>query len=658
MTDEDATPVGKARRTPDLSLAYGVALHSTERGIVVEAEKVHLVRLADPRVGRTIVDAFARATPVETLALEPGNPAVAGALGRLRDLGATWSVPRRVVIADRLGLSVDVRAAELRHAELASDIDDACDLAILVAARDDARLGDYIARCHALDIRALVVWTSPGEVVAVVDEPSAAPCSRCALLFDACAATLRGGLPHIDRSAVSEHVRVERQFAAAVIARYAAPGATIAPGAASVWNVREGTAAHHRFSRHPACACASRADRNASKAIATAWDELKGARFSPIVPLEELRSVARVAYRGTRAPWPLSRDGFGLALAAGANARARAVGEGIERFAMLHAPADVIGRPQRELQTVALPEPAIASLLYRDDERCAPGFRFPAFSPDLPVDWSWATRAMNDERVLVPTSLVGRPSQGGARLADGTSNGYACHPVEDQAKLRALLEVVERDALLLRWYTTQPPMRVEGVDCAPGVVVMLASVDIELPVVIAAACLPDGGLRIGSAAGTSFDVALARATDELEGQIAGPPSGEAPPDLSRADRGYGPRDHVAYYDGPAGRALLETWGRAAPSIAASLLRARWPGMDDASSLRVALAAVTRAGLDVLFVDRSLPELFGGEWHVVRALVPGAVEMSWGMAYRRLASPRIAVALASGAALSPWPHPYA
>lgn len=658
MKDEDATPVGKGRRTPGLCLAYGVALHSTEEGILVEGEKLHLVRLADPRVGRAIVDAFACEAPVDVLTIEPRTAALASALDRLRELGATLSVTRNVVVADRLGLSVDVHATEVRRAELATDIDDACDLAILVGARDDAALGGYIARCHELQVRALVVWTSPGEVVAVIDEPSAAPCSRCALLLDACPATLRGALPHVEASAVSDHLQVERRFAAAVVARYTAPGATLAPGVAAVWNVRNGTASHHRFSRHPACSCASRADQNTSTAIATGWDALRSARFSPVVPLEEARGVARVAYRGSRAPWPLSREGFGLALAAGTNARARAVAEGIERFAMLHAPADVIGRPHRNLDSVALSELAITSLLFREEERRAPSFRFPAFSPDLPLDWSWATRASDDDRILVPTSLIGRPSQGGTRLADGTSNGYACHPVEDQAKLRALLEVVERDALLMRWYTTQPLTRVEGVDPAGAAVVMLASIDIDLPVIIAAACLPDGSLRIGSAAGTSFDVALARAMDELAGQLTGPPWGGPPPDLSRVDRGYGPRDHVAHYDGSPGRALFERWLGAAPPIAASLLRARWPEIGDTLSLHAAIAAVTRAGLDVLFVDRSLPEVFGDDWHVFRALVPGAVEMSWGTPYRRLASPRITVALASGAPLSPWPHPYA
>ena len=173
MKDEDATPVGKGRRTPGLCLAYGVALHSTEEGILVEGEKLHLVRLADPRVGRAIVDAFACEAPVDVLTIEPRTAALASALDRLRELGATLSVTRNVVVADRLGLSVDVHATEVRRAELATDIDDACDLAILVGARDDAALGGYIARCHELQVRALVVWTSPGEVVAVIDEPSA-----------------------------------------------------------------------------------------------------------------------------------------------------------------------------------------------------------------------------------------------------------------------------------------------------------------------------------------------------------------------------------------------------------------------------------------------------------------------------------------------------
>jgi hypothetical protein len=37
-----------------------------------------------------------------------------------------------------------------------------------------------------------------------------------------------------------------------------------------------------------------------------------------------------------------------------------------------------------------------------------------------------------------------------------TSNGWAAHPVQDTAKINAILELVERDAVLAQWYTSTP----------------------------------------------------------------------------------------------------------------------------------------------------------------------------------------------------------
>ena len=71
-----------------------------------------------------------------------------------------------------------------------------------------------------------------------------------------------------------------------------------------------------------------------------------------------------------------------------------------------------------------------------------------------------------------------------------------------------------------------------------------------------------------------------------------------------------------------------------------------------------LAATERAQLDTWLIDRSLSAVFGAGWHVIRAVIPGTVEVSWGQAYRRLASPRLKQAWAAGGSLNPLPHPVA
>ncbi len=650
---------GDSSRRSGWCLAYGVVLHATDDGLIVEGEKVVRVRLRDPRVERLLVEALAASRDLEDLAGEIGEAALASAIAQLCDLGALAPIRERVTIVDRVGLSIDVRAKHVAWVETPGGIVDG-ELAIVVAPRDDAMLGECLERCDALHLPTLVVWTCPGEVIALLDDPSTAPCARCALFFDARAPVLSARIPGDGlASATSEHARIERAFAATVIARYAAPLALPEPGVASVWNLHRGSAGSHRFARQPGCTCSRRERRKAPRPVTMSWPELEDARFTPVIPLSRAGGVARAAYRGARGPWPLSPDSFGIAIAAGPDAPERAIGEAIERFAMLHAPADMLARARRDLEGPVLDDAEIASLLFRDDERALAGFRFPAFTEHVELDWSWAIRASSGVRLLVPTSLVGRPPRGGTRLVDATSNGYACHRSEEKARLAALLEIVERDALLLRWYTGQDLTRIEAVDAPDDAVVLLATVDIDLPVVLAAASLADGSLRTGSAAAPSFDVALARALGELEGQMSGPAAIGATPDLTLPRRGYGPSDHSGFYRGRAGTSVLERWRSCAKTISAGALRARWPALGDRSpSLEAVLDEVSSAGLDVLFVDRSLPELFGDGWRVARALVPGSVEMSWGMPYRRLASPRIARALTSGAQLSPCPHPYA
>lgn len=647
--------MGEASHQTGWCLAYGVVVHASEDGLVVEGDRIQRVRLHDAELEARIVDALKRSGDLGALSTDASNKRLSLAVERLRAVGAIVPVRAQLTMIDLLGIDARVRAKSVVRAETAADIAPS-DLTLLVGRRTDAALGECIARCHAIGNEALVVWTSPGEVIAVIDDPKTAPCALCALGFDGRAPRLSADLPFRKLASVaSDHDGVERLFASSVVSRYASATSPLAPGRASVWDVRNGTASLHDFPRHPACACRERKASASCRPTPTDWDALERARFRPVTPLTDAGLLAHVAYRGARSPWPLTQSTFGIAIAEGDGRRERAIAEGIERFAMLHAPADERPRARRDLDEEALSSADIASLLFRDDEYRVGGFRFPRFDDTIALEWSRATRASSGEHVLVPTSLAGRPSEASVRLVDGTSNGYAAHHSRDEAKQRALLEVIERDALLLRWYTSDTLARVVDVDAPNEVIVMLATADIDLPVVVAAACLPEGSLRIGSAAAPTFDIALRRALSELDGQMMGAPI-VTRPDLARTDRGFGPRDHLAHYSGDNGRALLDAWMHVEEIVSARELRDRWSEVS--RPLDRMVEAVSAVGLDVLFVDRSLPDLFGDDWFVVRALVPGAVEMSWGMAYRRLASPRIANRLANGSVLSSCPHPYA
>lgn len=654
--------MGDTSHEPDRGwcLAYGVVLHATDDGIIVEGEKTRRLRLHDRRVESAVVETLSQRGDLSELPPDIPPRARALVIDQLRALGAIVPSRERVVLVDRLGVqALPLRATEVLRAYEPDEVLPA-DLAIVLARRSDAGVASVLERCRALHVPTLLVWTARHEVVVVHDEGASGPCAICALFFDGRAAALSVELPigTSSSAARSDHEATERMFVEACVARFAAMTSPLAAGAAFVLDVRGGSANIHHFPRRPGCTCTLPSGPGRVPPPPPSWDALARERFPGVMPLSENRGVARVAYRGSRTPWPLEQSALGVAIAAGVDRRERALGEAVERFCMLHTPPSILTTARRALAEPTLSTHAMTSLLFRDVERETPGFRFGEPTDVVPLDWSWASHAQTRERLLVPTSLVGRPTEGSPRLVDATSNGYACHPSLEEAKARALLELLERDALLLRWYASEDPIAIADADVPAGTIALLATADVKIPVVIAAACLAEGSIRIGSAAATSFNVALARALDELEGQLAGPPVMGPRPELDVADRGYGPADHVAHYTGAMGRALFERWSALSPRMPAATLRERWPAESHASSLDIAVQAATDARLDVFFVDRSLPDLFGEEWHVVRALVPGAVEMSWGMPYRRLASPRITEAIRKGARLSSWPHPYA
>ena len=109
-------------------------------------------------------------------------------------------------------------------------------------------------------------------------------------------------------------------------------------------------------------------------------------------------------------------------------------------------------------------------------------------------------------------------------LVDATSNGYAAHVRRDLATTAALLELVERDAVLLAWELGCEAPRIDGAITVAGarhVAAYLATQDIDLPVVWLLAELDDGAVRCAAAAGVCFDDAWQRALAELAAESAG-----------------------------------------------------------------------------------------------------------------------------------------
>lgn len=79
------------------------------------------------------------------------------------------------------------------------------------------------------------------------------------------------------------------------------------------------------------------------------------------------------------------------------------------------------------------------------------------FEETMPIDWTLGTR-FDGERIYVPSDMVFYGHQDGKnRIYYGNSSGIAAFTNEREAKKRALVELIERDALMKNWFSRKSP---------------------------------------------------------------------------------------------------------------------------------------------------------------------------------------------------------
>lgn len=604
-------------------LAPGVALFATATGLVARAPGRWLrIDLHDRRLEHAIVEELER----DRLDAEAFPEATLSPL-RERDLLVPWADPGR-------------DAGVPPH--------------VWVGAPDDAHLGERVLAAveHGEDF--VVAWIDERGAAVARHDPCGRGCPACAWRADSSLSRYLamgvelGGAPRAfgGRASLREWVR-ER----------ATSGVDLPAGCVAVRDALTGYVRVEIVIAHPSCVCASRPMSTVPPD--TTWDALAPARYAPVWPVERASGdrAARVVFRRSRVPWKADASALGVALAAGPNAETRALAEAIERYCFLHAPPRHAAASARSLDAPALDAETIRSLLYRSDEYEQPGFRFTPYDIDTPQPFCAARSIEGDREAWIPASLVGRPPHGSIALTDPTSNGYAAHHERAHAIEKALLELIERDAVLLHWYAPLGPLPRIDVDLGlPRSRALLATLDVDLPVVLALGVQEDGSLRCGAAADVTIDAALERARGELAVALGGRAPRRPIASVAAVAQRFEPDDHLRWYSGERGRRAYEAATGSARVMSLAALRRRWPA--GAPALASITGALSRRGLDAWIVDRSLPEVFGRGWHVVRALVPGLIELSWGLAYRRLASPRVRERLAAGAALTDTPHPLA
>jgi len=350
-----------------------------------------------------------------------------------------------------------------------------------------------------------------------------------------------------------------------------------------------------------------------------------------------------------------------------ADSRVIAVLEGLERYAGMHrggrrapvraAYADIADRAVYPPRLGTHP----ASSYARD------GFPYRAFAPDTVVDWVWAYSFRDGDRVLIPerTAFWGPRHDGEVSFFYDTSNGCALGNSVEEAILHGLREVAERDSFLLAWYRRLVLPEVElPTDGELGAVLRKArlftgfefrcfqsTMEYTLPTFWLAAenrsmtgrPVDGPAVLVGCGAHPDPGQAVTGGMHELIGSIL-------------ATRHSYPRrraEGLRMLDDPTLIRRMEDH-----SLVGALpqARGRYSFLLDAERPKIPLAEITgtvvehdpdirgdlhravgdllAAGLDVLVVDQTMPELARNGLHCVRVIVPGLVPMTFGHVNRR------------------------
>lgn len=286
----------------------------------------------------------------------------------------------------------------------------------------------------------------------------------------------------------------------------------------------------------------------------------------------------------------------------------------------------------------------------------------------IAIAWSLATDVATGEACWVPHESRGF-IQSGYRP---TTSGWAAHEM-GRAELAALLELIERDAALLSWYSGDFGEEILGaadyvMDALRShgflVRLFLLSKDIRVPVVWAwARCtvrtmpVPYGASVMSAAAALMPEDAIRSAIDGIVQKLE-----NVGPEPCVAFYGVpsNPREHVLHYLNEAAGQRLDVLLGSPPTLNASRLGRRFD-LDGLASVAKHLASF---GYSPLVVDETQDYAKRVRVSVCRAVVPGLLPLSFGVsAAGRLAG--LAVRLRA-AGLSPLrqevtslpPHPFA
>jgi ribosomal protein S12 methylthiotransferase accessory factor len=156
--------------------------------------------------------------------------------------------------------------------------------------------------------------------------------------------------------------------------------------------------------------------------------------------------------------------GAGIRLADAIN---RAMGELVERYASLafDGPGRIVCSRKTLLSRGCRAVPLGSLALFSPEQLAAPGFAYAEFTEDTTVGWIEGTNLADGSPAFVPGQLVSLGYLPGPDEVSPcfypTSSGCALASSVEGAVLAGLLESIERDAVMIRWYARMAPPRLD-----------------------------------------------------------------------------------------------------------------------------------------------------------------------------------------------------
>jgi len=302
---------------------------------------------------------------------------------------------------------------------------------------------------------------------------------------------------------------------------------------------------------------------------------------------------------------------------------------------------------------------------------------FPGFAPERPLHWLPCRLVRAQQERLLPLPMINYLVAPSTRFCHTqNSNGCALGSTHTEAALFGALEVIERDALLLAWYSRSTPPRIatETIDSAPlrqliwrlelagydvrcfdittefaipAVLVLLLGRDEErLGAFVTAACHPDPHEAMAAALGEAHSLAgvternLARARHRHG-------DGDLTPlrDSAQAQY-YGQHSQRHHFDFLATAPATLTWQHFTAVHAGS---AGTAGQGPDAAWRMLCAQAARSDYELVVADITPPGMPTLGLHGARVLIPGTLPLTFGDLPLCLPAGR----LARAAARCPW-----